>query len=41
VLVGACLEERKLVHVHGQAYRDYQRATPMFFPWAGRLEGTS
>lgn len=32
VLVGACLEERKLVHVHGQVYRDYQRATPMFFP---------
>ncbi len=41
VLVGACLEERKLVHVHGQAYRDYQRATPMFFPWPRRLEGTS
>lgn len=37
VLVGACLEERKLVRVHGQAYRDYQRTTPMFFPrlWPG------
>ena len=33
VLIGARLEERKLVHVHGQAYRDYQRSTPMFFPW--------
>ena len=32
VLVGAHLEERKLVHVHGQAYRKYQRTTPMLFP---------
>lgn len=32
VLVGACLEEKKLLHVHGQAYRDYQLDTPMFFP---------
>lgn len=36
VLIGARLEERKLVHVHGQAYRDYQRRTPMFFPWPRR-----
>ncbi len=36
VLIGARLEERKLVHVHGQAYRDYQRRTPMFFPWLRR-----
>ncbi len=38
VLIGARLEERKLVHVHGQSYRDYQRSTPMFFPrpWGGR-----
>jgi len=36
VLVGAKLEERKLVHVHGQAYLDYQRKTPMFFPWPWR-----
>lgn len=36
VLVGARLEEQKLVHVHGQAYRDYQQTTPMFFPWPGR-----
>lgn len=33
VLIGARLEERKLVYVHGQAYLDYQRSTPMFFPW--------
>lgn len=32
VLIGAHLEERKLVHVHGQAYRAYQRTTPMLFP---------
>lgn len=36
VLIGARFEERKLVHVHGQAYRDYQRRTPMFFPWPGQ-----
>lgn len=36
VLVGARLEERKLMHVHGQAYRDYERETPMFFPWPRR-----
>jgi methanethiol S-methyltransferase len=36
VLVGARLEERKLVHVHGQAYQDYRQTTPMFFPWPGR-----
>lgn len=39
VLVGAWLEERKLLHVHGQAYRDYQRGTPMFFPWPRRGDG--
>lgn len=36
VLIGARLEERKLVHVHGQVYRDYQQRTPMFFPWPRR-----
>ncbi len=39
VLVGARLEEKKLLHVHGQAYRDYQLATPMFFPWPWRKDG--
>lgn len=39
VLVGARLEERKLVHVHGQAYRDYQQSTPMFFPWPRSKDG--
>jgi protein-S-isoprenylcysteine O-methyltransferase Ste14 len=33
IFVGTWLEERKLVHVHGETYRAYQRATPMFFPW--------
>jgi protein-S-isoprenylcysteine O-methyltransferase Ste14 len=38
VLVGASLEEHKLVHVHGDAYREYARRTPKFFPlpWRGR-----
>lgn len=37
VLIGARLEERKLAHVHGRAYLDYRRSTPMFFPrpWGG------
>jgi len=39
VLVGAWIEEKKLLHVHGQAYRDYQLATPMFFPWPWRKGG--
>lgn len=32
VLVGACLEEGKLVHVHGEEYKGYQQRVPMFFP---------
>ncbi len=39
VLVGARLEERKLLHVHGQAYRDYQGRVPMFFPWPWPKDG--
>jgi protein-S-isoprenylcysteine O-methyltransferase Ste14 len=39
VLIGARLEERKLVHVHGDAYRAYQRGTPMFFPLPWRARG--
>jgi protein-S-isoprenylcysteine O-methyltransferase Ste14 len=39
VLVGTWLEERKLVHVHGDTYRNYQRRTPMFFPWPDRRDG--
>jgi len=38
VVAGAALEERKLAHVHGDAYREYARRTPKFFPlpWRGR-----
>jgi methanethiol S-methyltransferase len=32
-VVGALLEERKLIRNYGQAYRDYQREVSMFFPW--------
>ena len=39
VLIGVRLEERKLVHVHGDAYRAYQRGTPMFFPLPWRTRG--
>ncbi len=31
-LVGAVVEERKLVRLFGQAYQDYRRRTPMFLP---------
>ena len=32
VPMGAWLEERKLVAIHGDAYRTYQKTTPMLFP---------
>lgn len=32
VLIGARLEERKLLRIHGQVYREYRVRTPMFFP---------
>jgi len=32
VLVGARLEEQKLIRVHGQEYHEYRARTPMFFP---------
>jgi protein-S-isoprenylcysteine O-methyltransferase Ste14 len=32
ILVGTLLEERKLVHEFGDAYRDYQRRVSMFVP---------
>jgi methanethiol S-methyltransferase len=41
VIIGAILEERKLVHAFGQAYRDYQAVTPMLIPftkWNKRSE---
>ncbi|UCG39357.1 MAG: hypothetical protein JSV00_03765 [bacterium] len=36
LVVGAHLEERKLVEEFGQEYRQYQRQVPMFFPGWGR-----
>lgn len=36
VLVGTRLEERMLVDVHGDAYREYRRTVPMLFPRPGR-----
>lgn len=32
LLIGAWWEEKKLVAVYGQAYRDYQKSVPMFWP---------
>ena len=32
LVVGAYFEERKLLREFGEAYRSYQRRTPMFFP---------
>lgn len=36
LVIGAWLEERKLVIRFGAAYEDYRRRTPMFFPWPKR-----
>lgn len=35
-LIGTWFEERKLLTVHGAAYRDYRRHVPAFIPWRGR-----
>lgn len=32
-VIGALLEERKLVHTFGEAYRKYQEEVPMILPW--------
>ena len=32
LIIGAYFEERKLLKIHGDSYRDYQRRTPMFIP---------
>ncbi|MBI1276488.1 MAG: DUF1295 domain-containing protein [Anaerolineaceae bacterium] len=36
-IAGSILEERKLVAVYGEAYRDYQRRTPALIPFTNRL----
>jgi methanethiol S-methyltransferase len=38
VLVGASLEERKLLHQFGGAYAEYRKHTPMLVPRLGRVE---
>jgi len=38
ILVGAMLEERKLLRQFGGAYTEYQKRTPMLIPRLGRLE---
>jgi protein-S-isoprenylcysteine O-methyltransferase Ste14 len=35
--IGTVFEERRLVALHGQAYRDYQSQVPAFLPWKGRV----
>jgi methanethiol S-methyltransferase len=32
-IIGSMYEERKLLRLYGQAYRDYQSETPAFLPW--------
>lgn len=33
LVIGARLEERKLIERYGEPYRAYRRRVPMFFPW--------
>jgi protein-S-isoprenylcysteine O-methyltransferase Ste14 len=35
IVVGTTLEERDLVAVFGEEYREYQRTAPMLIPWRG------
>lgn len=35
VLLGAHLEESKLLAIHGDAYHQYRQRVPMFLPWQG------
>lgn len=32
VFIGVCLEERDLLRIHGEAYEQYRRQTPMIIP---------
>jgi protein-S-isoprenylcysteine O-methyltransferase Ste14 len=36
IVLAAFLEERDLVAVFGEQYRNYQKTVPMFIPWRGR-----
>ena len=35
VLIAVRIEERTLVHLHGDRYREYQRRVPMLLPLRG------
>lgn len=37
IVIGARIEERRLVARHGEAYRRYQRQVPFLMPWKGRV----
>ena len=39
VLLALQIEERTLVHLHGERYRDYQRRVPMLLPLGSRRKG--
>lgn len=39
ILVGVRLEERMLIDVHGEVYREYRDTVPMLFPRPGRTVG--
>ena len=39
ILVALQIEERTLVHLHGDQYRDYQRRVPMLLPFGSRQKG--
>jgi len=36
LLIGAAIEERRLLRLHGRRYADYRLKTPAFIPWRGR-----
>ena len=36
ILIAIQLEERDLVAMYGDTYRDYQRRVPMLLPWPKR-----
>jgi protein-S-isoprenylcysteine O-methyltransferase Ste14 len=37
LIVGMKFEERRLVRLYGNAYRDYRSRVPALFPWKGRV----
>ena len=37
LIIGMQFEERRLVRLYGDAYRDYQARVPQVLPWKGRV----